>query len=68
VLIRQLEALAKMAEHTTTDQQRQLLLKQAALILEASEQSIPQASDRLDVHRAYRSVAAVGSRPDGGGS
>jgi uncharacterized membrane protein len=68
VLIRQLEALAKMAEHTTTDQQRQLLLKQAALILEASEQSIPQASDRLDVHRAYRSVAAVGSKPDGSGS
>ena len=30
VFIRQLEALAKMVEHTATDEQRQLLLEQAA--------------------------------------
>ena len=62
VLIRQLEALAKIGEHTTTAQQRDLLLEQAALILEASEQSVPQASDRADVQRAYDTVVAAGTR------
>ena len=59
VLIRQLDALAKIVEHTTTEQQNELLLEQAALILEASEQSVPQASDRADVQRAYDNVVAA---------
>ena len=59
VFIRQLEALAKIVEHTTTAEQRDLLIEQAGLILEASEQSVPQASDRADVKRAYDAVAAA---------
>ena len=59
VLIRQLDALSKIMEHTTTEQQRELLIEQAALILEASEQSVPQKSDRADVRRAYDAVAAA---------
>jgi uncharacterized membrane protein len=59
VLIRQLEALAKIIDHTTTEQQRELLLEQAALILEVSQQSVPQASDRADVRRAYDDVVAA---------
>ena len=59
VLIRQLDALSKIMEHTTTEQQRELLIEQAALILEASEQSVPQESDRADVRRAYDAVAAA---------
>jgi uncharacterized membrane protein len=65
VFIRQLDALAKIIEHTTTEQQDELLLEQAALILEASEQSVPQASDRADVHRAYDHVLAAGTRKEG---
>jgi uncharacterized membrane protein len=61
VLIRQLDALAKIADHTTTEQQLELLLEQAALILEASEQSVPQASDRDDVKRAFDNVVAAGT-------
>ena len=61
VLIRQLDALSKIVDHTTTEQQRELLLEQAAMILEASEQSVPQASDRADVRRAYDAVAAAGA-------
>ena len=71
VLIRQLDALSKIAEHTITEQQRDLLIEQAALILEASEQSVPQASDRADVRRAYDAVAAAGpttGRADAAGS
>ena len=59
VLIRQLEALAKIIDHTTTEQQRELLVEQAALILEVSQQSVPQASDRADVQRAYDDVVAA---------
>ena len=61
VLIRQLDALAKIVEHTTTEEQHELLLEQAALILEASEQSVPQASDRADVQRAFDNVVAAGT-------
>jgi uncharacterized membrane protein len=59
VLIRQLETLSKIIDHTTTEQQRELLLEQATLILEASRQSVPQASDRADVQRAYDDVVAA---------
>jgi uncharacterized membrane protein len=62
VLISQLEALAKIAEHVTTEQQRGLVLEQAARILEASEQSVPQPCDRADVQRAYDTVVAAGTR------
>ncbi|MGZ6562274.1 MAG: DUF2254 domain-containing protein [Solirubrobacteraceae bacterium] len=63
VFIRQLEALSKIAQHTTTEEQRALLLEQAGLILEASEQSVSQAADRADVQRAYDAVAAASTRP-----
>ncbi|MGZ4286628.1 MAG: DUF2254 domain-containing protein [Solirubrobacteraceae bacterium] len=63
VFIRQLEALSKIAQHTTTEEQRALLLEQAGLILEASEQSVSQAADRADVQRAYDAVATASTRP-----
>jgi uncharacterized membrane protein len=56
VLIRQLEALAKIVDHTTNPEQRELLLQQAAMILQASEESVPEPADRADVLRAYDSV------------
>ena len=64
VLIRQLEALSKIAEHTTTGEQRAILLGQAELIIEASEQSVPQAADRADVQRAHDAVAAASTRAE----
>ncbi len=65
VFIRQLDALSKIVQHTTTEQQRELLLEQAALILEASEQSVSQASDRTDVRRAHDAVAAASATTGG---
>jgi len=62
VLIRQLEALAKIIDHTTTDEQRDLLLAQAAMILQASEESIPDSSDRADVQSQYDQVLASRAR------
>jgi len=62
VLIRQLEALTKIIEQTTTEQQRQLLLEQAAMLHRASEESVPEPSDRADVTQMYQEVLSTAAR------
>ena len=62
VLIRQLEALSKIIDHTSSTEQRELLLEQAAMIHRASEESIPEAADRADVRREYDEVLAAAGR------
>ena len=59
VQIRQLEALTKIVDHTTDAEQRELLLAQASMILQASEESVPEPSDRADVQREYENVLAA---------
>ena len=56
VQMRQLDALAKIAQHTTTSEQRELLIDQAAMILRVSEESVTEAADRADVRGAYQQV------------
>jgi uncharacterized membrane protein len=56
VMIRQLEALAKIMAQTTGAGQRQLLLDQAAMIQRASVESIPEPSDVADVQHEYDKV------------
>jgi len=53
VMIRQLEALAKIKDYATTEEQQQVLLEQAAMILRASRESVPEEADRADVQRRY---------------
>jgi uncharacterized membrane protein len=67
VLIRQLEALTKIIDHTTTVEQRELLLEQARMILTASEESIPEPADRLDVRREYDEVLKAAARVESPG-
>jgi uncharacterized membrane protein len=61
VMIRQLEALAKIMAETSSAGQRRVLLDQAAMIQRASERSVPEAADRDDVRRRYEAVRAAGS-------
>ena len=56
VMIRQLEALTKILDHTTHAEQRQLLLDQAAMIYRATVESIPERLDLADVRREYDAV------------
>src|SRR5690348_14960952 len=56
VMIRQLEALAKMMMETSGVGQRRLLLDQAEMIQRASERSVAEASDRADVRRRFEAV------------
>jgi uncharacterized membrane protein len=59
VLIRQLEGLAKVMEHAATQAEREVLLEQAKMILRASEESVPEESDRADVRRRFERVLSA---------
>ncbi len=64
VQIRQLEALTKIADHTTSGEQRDLLLTQAAMILQSSKESDPEPSDRADVQHEYETMLAAAGALD----
>jgi uncharacterized membrane protein len=59
VMIRQLDALAKIMERTTAPQDRQVLFDQAAMIDRLSARSVDEEADRADVRRAYDAVLRV---------
>jgi uncharacterized membrane protein len=59
VMIRQLDALAKIMEGTTAPKDRQLLLDQAAMIDRLSLSSVHEESDQADIQRAYQAVLRV---------
>jgi uncharacterized membrane protein len=53
VMIRQLDAVAKIRQYATTEEQRAVMRAQAEMILRSSEESVPEPSDRADVRRHY---------------
>jgi len=62
VMIRELEALARIMTETTSDGQRRVLLDQAAMIDRASERSVPEGADRADIRRRYEAILTMESR------
>jgi uncharacterized membrane protein len=56
VMIRQLDGLTKVMAATTSPQQRELVLEQAAMVMRGCEESVPEKSDRADVRRRYDAV------------
>jgi uncharacterized membrane protein len=62
VMIRLLDALARIMAETTSEGQRRVLLEQAAMINRACERSVPEAGDRADIQRRYEAVLTVESR------
>jgi uncharacterized membrane protein len=59
VMIRQLDALAKIMERTTTAADQQVLLDQAVMIERLSAATVDEAGDRFDISRAYQRVLAA---------
>ncbi len=59
VMIRQLDAIAKILTHTTSEAQRVALRSQAEMIWRAAEESVPEPCDRADVRRSYDAVVAL---------
>jgi uncharacterized membrane protein len=68
VMIRQLDALAKIMERAAAPDDSQVLLDQAAMIERLSTASVDEESDRADVRRAYQRVldvhAGLAAAPD----
>jgi uncharacterized membrane protein len=62
VMIRQLEALARIMAETTSEGQRRVLLDQAAMIERACERSVPEGADRADIQRRYEAILTLESR------
>jgi uncharacterized membrane protein len=62
VMIRMLDALARIMAETTSEGQRRVLLEQAQMINRACERSVPEAGDRADIQRRYEAVLTVESR------
>jgi len=59
VMIRQLDALARIMERTTMLGDRQVLLDQAAMIERLSAGTVDEPSDRADISRAYQRVVSI---------
>jgi uncharacterized membrane protein len=64
VVIRQVDAIARIMEYTVTADQRQVLLRQADMLLRGSEEAIPDAEDRGVVLGRYQQVIATIARLD----
>ena len=62
VMIRQLEALTTIMEQTTDPKRAAVLMNQAAMIQRANVESVPEESDRADVHRRCTALAALYDR------
>jgi len=59
VMIRQLDALTRILQYTTSPAQRVPLLDQAEMIVTSSETTVAAAPDRQDVRRRYDELLAV---------
>src|SRR2546421_6643470 len=59
VAIRQPDALARIMEYTSDPARRAALLRQADMILRATDEAIPEAEDRMLVHARYEEVVAL---------
>jgi uncharacterized membrane protein len=62
VLIQQLDALNRIMAHTTTPEQRAVLVHQGDMIVRNSRESVPDPDDRADVARHF--AVLVGSRSE----
>jgi len=56
VIIRMMDALANIMEQTTSAEQRRILARQAAMIFQSAEETVPDANDRDDIGVRYQRV------------
>ena len=62
VAIRQVDALARVMEYTADPARQAVLVRQAAMIVRAVDQAVPEPEDRALVHARYADVLAAASR------
>jgi uncharacterized membrane protein len=59
VAIRLMSAIRGVLEHTTTEQQRQLLMRQAEMVMRGGEEAIPEPNDLADLRERYDLVIST---------
>ena len=59
VLIHLLEAIARIAEHTRLDEQRQALVRHAHLIRAAGQRDVPEPADQEDIEKSFRRAVSA---------
>ncbi len=65
VLIRLVDALTAIVEQTTSSEQRDVLARQAQMILQNAEESVPEPNDREDIAARYRRFLASAGLDEG---
>ncbi len=68
VIIRLLDALAHITEHTTGSKQRAVLLRQAEMILRGADEEVPEPNDLADIHLRFDRLAQAARLMDEGPS
>jgi len=66
VIIRLLDALAHITEHTTGGDQRAVLMRQAEMILRGADEEVPEPNDLADIHRRFDRLALAARLMDEG--
>lgn len=64
VIIRLLTALTVVAEQTTSAHQRSVVLRQGDMVLQAAEESVPDASDLADIRLRHQQLLVCCQRQD----
>jgi uncharacterized membrane protein len=64
ILIRQLDNLRRVSSNADSASQRDVIARQAEMIMRASDESIPEECDRRDVRMAYDALMTE-LHPDG---
>jgi uncharacterized membrane protein len=67
VIIRMIDALAHIAENTTNDRQRAVLLRQGEMILRGAVEEVPEPNDLVDIRNRFDRLvlATTNPRPSG---
>ena len=65
VIIRMLDALSSVASDVTSPSELGVLTRQAAMILQAAEESVPEENDLEDIRARYRRLAEIAASKDG---
>ena len=64
VLIRQLDSITKIVAYTSTEDQREVLYRQAEMIWRSTRETVAEPDDRADVRRSYDAIAEAKMSPD----
>jgi uncharacterized membrane protein len=64
VAIRQVDALARVMEYTADPARQAVLVRQAAMIVRAVDEAVPEPEDRALVHARYADVLAAAAPPE----